>query len=642
MLLLRIFLMPLRTAHVSRVGAFFSCSALLAVVFFSLALTGAAAFPLQDAPPAVPKQSDSEAYYANAHPYLEETLDKLAQQIPELQTIQPAPNQQALPGILEKTGQQVDEFLQNVIDVIAHEDIIEQKLDKQEHVTASWRLQDSFLILRHGNEFSGHLSEYRMDAKGNRIENVGTDQGFIVTSNFSLSRIYFSTSLQPESTFLYLGDDKIASHDAYVVAFAQKPADATVTSTFDEGARPGAHFLVHMLVQGIAWIDKSTFQIIRMRTDLLAPRSEIRLDAMTTTLSFAEVPVSAITAPLWLPRDVSVYIESQGKRFRNEHHYSDYQSYLVSVRMIPDQATIPRAVSPAEEPTEENDQSYYAKAHPYLDEPLTELTKRIPELKQLQPASDQSQLPSILAKTGANADDFFRHVTDLIADEKITQHRLNGKGRVTASEEVRDNYLILRHPRAEGHQNDIVEYRMDASGNRLDNVGLYRGYLVTFGFALICNYFSSSFQEESTFRYLGDEKIGSHDTYVVAFAQEPGKTTLVVTMAGARGTTTRMLMQGVAWIDKGNFQILQMRTDLLAPRPELDLDRQTTEVTFDKVQLADLAAPLWLPSKVKVSLEFTKFDSEHHRSDEFGFRNEHRYSDYRHYNVSVKMLVPQK
>jgi hypothetical protein len=287
------------------------------------------------------------------------------------------------------------------------------------------------------------------------------------------------------------------------------------------------------------------------------------------------------------------------------------------------------------------DANFYTNAHPYFDQSLKDLTKQIPGLKTLQPASDQQILPEILGKTGGTVDDFFHYIVDLIADEKITQQRVNNRGMLMGHQEIEDSYLIVHRPTAEEDREDIVEYRMDAAGNPIQDPGLHRGYLVTFGFALICNYFSSDAQEQSTFRYLGEQKLGASDTYVVAFAQKPERSTMFVTMAGVGGTAVSMLMQGIAWIDKQNFQILRLRTDLLAPHPEIDLDRQTTEVTFDKVQLQDVAAPLWLPADVKVSLGFKKPELDHRHYYEFGFRNEHHYSAYRRYRVSVKILPPQ-
>jgi hypothetical protein len=285
------------------------------------------------------------------------------------------------------------------------------------------------------------------------------------------------------------------------------------------------------------------------------------------------------------------------------------------------------------------EQNYYANAHPYLEEPLKKLGKQIPELKKVRPAADPGALPGILEKIAGNIDGFLQHMVDLIAQEKITQEKLNENGVVTASERVQDNYLIVRHGNEAG--GEMVEYRMDADGNRLYQVGLNKGFIVTFGFALNCNYFSTAFQPESRFRYLGDQRIGPRDTYVVAFAQKPGEATLFITMTERGGAKVHMLVQGIAWVDKSNFEIIRMRTDLLAPRPEVGLERQTTEVNFSRVQLLDVATPLWLPREVKVYLEFKELDSIHGRFFEMRYQNEHHYADYRRYRVSVKMKAPE-
>jgi hypothetical protein len=289
---------------------------------------------------------------------------------------------------------------------------------------------------------------------------------------------------------------------------------------------------------------------------------------------------------------------------------------------------------------DKRDQNYYANAHPYLEEePQEKLVKRIPELKELRPTADQQALPMILEKSGERVDEFFHNVVDLLAHEEIAQERLNGIGAIWASELVRDSYLILRH----GDERDasIDEYRMDEKGNRMDHVGLDKGFFVTAGFALSCNYFSTAFQRESMFRYLGDQRIGPRDTYVVAFAQKPGEATLFVTMAEPGGTRIYMLIQGIVWVDMSNFQIIRMRIDLLAPRPEIGLDQQTTVVSFSKVQLLDLATPLWLPKEVKVYLKFKELDSNQGQLFELAYRNEHHYANYRRYRVTVKLNPPR-
>ncbi len=271
-----------------------------------------------------------------------------------------------------------------------------------------------------------------------------------------------------------------------------------------------------------------------------------------------------------------------------------------------------------------------AKAQPYVDLPWAQLVERIPELKSLLPVADQQELPMMLQKVGERMDDFVHDIGNLIAREDLTQERLNADGKIKAKQHVQDNYLILHHGYEWGAG---AEYRMDDKGNRLGPIGLAQGYLVTSGHALSCIQFSTAAQSQalSRFRYLGNEMLGSRETYVLAFAQRPEEVAFATVMAGTGGKDVDMPTQGILWVDKSNFQILHMRSDLLAPNGEIGLDQLTTEVTFGEVRLQEVPNPLWLPSDADVYIEIGGQK----------YRNMHHYKDYQRYRVSVKIGKPQ-
>lgn len=272
-------------------------------------------------------------------------------------------------------------------------------------------------------------------------------------------------------------------------------------------------------------------------------------------------------------------------------------------------------------------QSYFAEAHPYLEEPLEQLILEIPELKGLEPAEDQDELPVILRGTGRTVEAFFKDIVTVVAHEEVTEERINGKRKTTASRQQRYDYLILIH--RDENPPRVDEYRMSANGNPVQQEGLANGYSITSGFALKCIHFLPGLQWDSTFRYLGDQTLGGRETYVVAFAQRPGRSTVTTNVTGIWGTVI-VLVQGIAWVDRSTFQILRMRTDLLAPRNDIGLEQQTTLLRLDKVQLPDVPKPLWLPSEVQVTV---KFKGQY-------FRNDHRYPEYRLFRVSSKILPP--
>jgi hypothetical protein len=274
--------------------------------------------------------------------------------------------------------------------------------------------------------------------------------------------------------------------------------------------------------------------------------------------------------------------------------------------------------------------------HPYLEKPIKQLMKQIPDLKGLHATEDQQALKGILEKAGAEVDEFFKNVVDLEAHEEIKQERESAFGAARGRKPVQDNYLIVRS--VDGDRTDFDEFRMDEQGNRMGDEDFGRGFLVTSGFALICRQFSSDFQQESSFKYLGEQKVSGRETYVVAFAQLPIEDNFTITLKGPNGDIAHMLTQGIAWVDKENFHIVRMRTDLLAGKQSAGLEEQTTKVNFEEVHFTDIATPLWLPRDVNV---YVRLGRSAQRVVELEFRNTHHYTDYRRYRVTTKILPAQ-
>jgi hypothetical protein len=595
---------------------------------------------------------DDQRYYANAQTYLDETVEQIVLQIPELRTLSPVVKQdpEVLPVILDKTGSTVSEFFRDVANVIAREKIVEQKFGD----TGRGReeVRDNYLILRSASDTRTDFDECRVDEHGKRVDQTRIEKGFFVTSNFALSSIYFSAEYQANSNFRYLGDQKFDGRDAFVVAFAQIPGESSITSNI-QGRWKGTPYLVHMLVQGVVWIDKSNFRILRVRTDLLAPRRDIGLVRLTTEVDYGAETLADVPSPLWLVQKVKVYahfshvvLTSAGISifdwvYRNEHSLTDYRRYGVSASVGGEAVTA--AQSDLQGDGNARERRSTLKVPPqisgggtatFVEAPIEEVVKEVSELKSLRVSADQKLLPAILQKTGARVDAFFANIVDLTAREKIVQARLNNRAQVVASHNTEGNYLIVRRSGGTG----IEEYRTDANGNRADSRGFgSTGYFVTSSFALNCNYFSTAFQPESVFRYLGTQKVGGRQANVVAFAQKPAEATLAVALHGRNGAALPMYVHGIVWIDEETSQILRLRSDLLTPLWTVGLDRLTTEVDFSEVRLRDLTSPLWLPREVSVRIFMNEYSYENADYYEQVYENRHHYANYQRFRVGVKI-----
>ena len=112
-----------------------------------------------------------------------------------------------------------------------------------------------------------------------------------------------------------------------ITGMAQGLGEANVTVSTNPYAQ--VQTSVTTISQGLAWVDTATSQIVRIHTELLAPLPELRLDKQTMDVDFHEVHFTHMNQTVWLPEEVLVSLDWNGKRLRNRHEYSDYKVFDV-------------------------------------------------------------------------------------------------------------------------------------------------------------------------------------------------------------------------------------------------------------------------------------------------------------------------
>lgn len=299
------------------------------------------------------------------------------------------------------------------------------------------------------------------------------------------------------------------------------------------------------------------------------------------------------------------------------------------------QAQPPASPGFAQIKTEES--RLYADAHPYIDRTFDQMKKEMRDLKDLEPASSQESLPHLLAEIGAKADALLRQVPDLISDEVVTEEQqtqsdINNTNCVGLGchnpdkriDSVRKfSYIVVRRENKNAGQ-ILDEYRTTRNGKPLSQDADAIRFL---GFVATWIIFSSPNQVEAHFRYLGQQKVDGRDSYAIGFAQIPGSVEYPGQIVSPNGSVP-MLLQGIAWVGQQDFSIIRLRTDILAPRPEVGLQRQTAHIQFGAVQIAGAELKLWLPHAVDIEMDAPNQHFEEH----------HHYANYRLFQVKVKIL----
>lgn len=268
----------------------------------------------------------------------------------------------------------------------------------------------------------------------------------------------------------------------------------------------------------------------------------------------------------------------------------------------------------------------YAKVKTEVDQPINYLRRAAPELKGLEPATDQSQLDSILSAVSKNVSELFQNFPNTSSLEQIHQEKVSRKGKVSGTREQKFRYLCFTPAEAWGP--GFSEYRLNVVGDQGPPGGPLEGYMLTSGFASSSLLFHPAYLGESRFRFLGRQKINGRDTFVIAFAQQPARARSIGEFRTGQ-VVVPVFSQGLAWVDAESYQIIRMRTDLLEPLPEVKLKKETTEIDFGDVHFNRITQGFWLPREVTVTVDWNGRQ----------LRNVHQYSDFKVFNVESSQRI---
>lgn len=308
----------------------------LAFLVLTNAASGAGALPSpaasgQAAPASPAAESPSGAHVRSV---VDWSPRELIRAIPELRKLVPPKNleesRELLPRVLQQTGANVKRFFEDFPNTTSVERIRTdrpgQDLSYQDPMgitrtsSHSYEQQFNYIALAWRSPAKVGLDEYRTNQRGTPAE----PGGGLVTKGFASMSIHFHPAYQPDSVFRYLGREKFRGRDTLVVAFAQRPAVARIVGQVEVPGRT-----VVVLTQGVAWIDSDSFQIVRLRTDLLTPPEGSGLNRQTTEIEYGEIRFKQAGSALWLPTRVTVTLNWRGEVLRNRHEYSDFKLFAV-------------------------------------------------------------------------------------------------------------------------------------------------------------------------------------------------------------------------------------------------------------------------------------------------------------------------
>jgi tetratricopeptide (TPR) repeat protein len=105
--------------------------------------------------------------------------------------------------------------------------------------------------------------------------------------------------------------------------------------------------LYEIPIKGRMWVSASSFDLLRVETDLITPIQKLELSRDHLTVDYGPVNFHKGNARLWLPWSAEMYMELHGKRYHHKHFLTDYMLFAVD--------TSNKAHRPKEPPSVEAD-----------------------------------------------------------------------------------------------------------------------------------------------------------------------------------------------------------------------------------------------------------------------------------------------
>jgi len=271
-------------------------------------------------------------HYDEAKTLIDWTPEQI-QDLPELKGLQPAESQQGLPAFLSSVGQRVSPLFDQFPNMASVEEVRSGPCDEglRKKCRATYRGKFNYLVVRR-REGELLMDEYRTDLKGRPIDyrNLGRGRVFLSNGFVTMPLAHFHPQNQIACRFRDFGNQTVGGEETEVVGFVEIPGKYPWPTESRRGT-----VVVPLCLQGLAWIDATTYQIVRIETFLLAPPPEVEPERATTRVEFSEIQLHQATTALWLPTEVVDDVWIHQRHFQNVHRYFGYKMFEVETRIGP-------------------------------------------------------------------------------------------------------------------------------------------------------------------------------------------------------------------------------------------------------------------------------------------------------------------
>jgi hypothetical protein len=220
---------------------------------------------------------------------------------------------------------------------------------------------------------------------------------------------------------------------------------------------------------------------------------------------------------------------------------------------------------------------------------------------------------------------FFDQFSNVACTESVTQIVMGKNGKPAYRENSAYDYQFLAI--ADGEAVKISESRNTRNPSFRDPG---RTLLITNGFASILLVVHPMYQGSYTFEPAGEESIEGVTLEKIRFTPVAGSTSPAALRL--RGKNYPLPLSGTLWIDPRNGVIARLEAQVDSSLSDLGLSGLRSEVRYTAHTFHGPEETMWIPESAAIDVE-----TPHQH-----WRNLHRFTDYKRFNVDVHEEIGQK
>jgi hypothetical protein len=241
---------------------------------------------------------------------------ELERNIPTVEPGVGCPASQVMKGVAERTS----EFVSNLEKFTATERVEHYASDPGKEAKTPERRKFAYVVMVSQNMVGTFLlDEYRDGTVDPTMFPAN-----VATNGLSAMDLIFHPNLAGDFTFTCEGLGQANGKAAWQVHFAQRRDRPVRIRSYVIDKRSFSVYL-----EGRAWVDPGSFQVVRLETELEKPVPEIRLMKEHIIINYAPVEFLSRKRQIWLPQNAELYVERRGHRYYRTHVYSDFKLFNV-------------------------------------------------------------------------------------------------------------------------------------------------------------------------------------------------------------------------------------------------------------------------------------------------------------------------